>query len=45
MGKGKIEIDKKIDRSQINAVEEKINDHTRMLTKIFNLGEDQGHIK
>ena len=45
MGKGKIEIDKKIDKSQINAVEEKINNHTRMLTKIFNMGEEHGHIK
>ena len=45
MGRGKIENDKKIDRPQIKAVEEKINNHTRILTKIFNKGEHYGHLK
>ena len=39
MGKSKIAEDKKLD------IEEKINNHTRILTKIFNIGEGHKHLK
>ena len=45
MGQRKIAEDRKLDRAEIKKIEEKINDHTRMLTKIFNIGENHKHLK
>ena len=45
MGKGKIESDRKLDRADIRKIEERINNHTRILTKIFNISESLKHLK
>ena len=45
MGKSKIVEDRKLERGEIKKIEEKINDHTRMITKIFNIGESHKHLK
>ena len=45
MGKNKIAEDKKLNRAEIKNIEEKINNHTRILTKIFNIGENHKHLK
>ena len=37
--------DKKIDRKELQRIEKRINEHTRMLCKIMNIGEDNGHLQ
>ena len=41
MGRGKIKGDRKLGREEVKKIEEKINNHTRMLTKFFNIGESR----
>ena len=45
MGSGKIKGDRKVGREEVKKIEEKINNHTRMLTKVFNMGESHKHLK
>ena len=45
MGRTKKTEDRKMDRVDIKKIEEKINDNTRMLTKVFNIGESHKHLK
>ena len=37
--------DKKIDRIELQKIEKKINEHTRMLCKIMNIGENNNHLQ
>ena len=36
--------DRKIDRQELLKIEKKLNDHTRMLLKVFNAGESHNHL-
>ena len=45
MGMSKIKEDRELKRPEIKKIEERINNHTRMLTKVFNIGESHGHLK
>ena len=45
MGKSKIAEDRKLNRAEIKKIEENINNHTRMISKIFNIGESHKHLK
>ena len=38
-------MDRKVTRSERKDIEKKINSHTRMLVKIFNMGENNGHLQ
>ena len=37
--------DKKVTRSERKNIEKKLNDHTRMLVKIMNMGESNDHLQ
>ena len=44
MGLKSNEADKKLNRKEIKDIETEINDHTRMLCKVFNAGEHHDHL-
>ena len=45
MGNKANQLDRKIERKELKRIESKINDHTRMLVKIFNMGEKNDHLQ
>ena len=45
MGNAANLMDRKVTRSERKDIEKKINSHTRMLVKIFNMGENNGHLQ
>ena len=44
MGIKNNEEDREMTRKEVKEVEKSINEHTRMLTKVFNIGEEHDHI-
>ena len=44
MGMKQNGLDKKLTRKEVQKIEEKLNDHTRMLAKAMNMGESHDHL-
>ena len=45
IGSKESKLDEKVERDTLRQVERQLNNHTRMLIKVFNVGEQHNHVK